>query len=116
MNVSLVRLTTRQWARIPDRQGRPDDRVELWGDVPAEELAAALDELEPRLAEVLVMHDLQGTPPAEIAARTALRPATVVARIVRGRLRLQRLLRHRALAGPTGTISAARPSPQLPVF
>ena len=103
MNVSLVRLTARQWARIPD--GR-NEVAELWGDVPMDELAGAFSHLEPAVTEVLVLHFEHGLPVPEIAARTGLPWGTVAARLVRGRRRLQRLLRSHA-AQPPSTAGAA---------
>lgn len=94
MNVSLVRLTPRQWARVPDPR---ESSVELWRDVPADELVAALGELEPPLAEILVMHFQGGLDIAQIAARMDLPWGTVAARIVRGCRQLRRLLRRRAI-------------------
>jgi DNA-directed RNA polymerase specialized sigma24 family protein len=90
MNVELVRLTPRQWERIPDRR---EDPGEMWSAVPPEDLAAALCALERPLAEVLVMYFQRGLQPSEIAARTGLPLGTVAARILRGCGRLRRLLR-----------------------
>jgi DNA-directed RNA polymerase specialized sigma24 family protein len=90
MNVSLVRLTPRQWERIPDWREDPDD---AWKDVPSDDLAAALCLLERPLAQVLVLYYQRGLQPSEIAARTGLPVGTVAARIVRGSRRLRRLLR-----------------------
>lgn len=95
MNVSLVRLTPRQWARVPDPR---ENSVELWREVPADELVAALAELERPLAEILVMHFSGGLTIAQIAARTDLPWGTVAARIVRGCRRLRRLLIQRRRA------------------
>ena len=89
MNVSLVRLTPRQWERIPDGREEPD---ELWKAVPPDDLAAALCALERPVAEVVVMYFQRGLEPSEIAARTGLPAGTVAARIVRGCRRLRRLL------------------------
>lgn len=102
MNVSLVRLTARQWARIPDRR---DESVEHWQDVPVVELAGAMGDLEPALAEVLVLHFQRGLPVPEIAARTGLPWGTVAARLVRGRRRLQRLLRQRASSASSASVA-----------
>ncbi|HXJ22738.1 MAG TPA: sigma factor-like helix-turn-helix DNA-binding protein [Polyangia bacterium] len=92
MNVSLVRLTPRQWERIPDG-GQVLE--EPWRAVPPEDLAAALCALERPLAEVLVLYFQRGLQPSEIAARTGLPLGTVAARILRGCRRLRRLLRGR---------------------
>jgi DNA-directed RNA polymerase specialized sigma24 family protein len=92
MNVSLVRLTPRQWERIPDQWEQPD---EPWRAVPPEDLAAALCALDRPLAEVLLMYR-SGLQASEIAARTGLPAGTVVARLVRGSRRLRRLLRRSA--------------------
>jgi DNA-directed RNA polymerase specialized sigma24 family protein len=105
MNVSLVRLTPRQWARIPDR--RPE-AVELWRDVPAAELVGAFGDLEPAEVQVLVLHFQRGLPVPEIAARTGLPSGTVAARLVRGRRRLRRLLRQR-IAVPARASARAAP-------
>lgn len=105
MNVSLVRLTARQWARIPD--GR-NEAAELWRGVPMDELAGAFSDLEPAVTEVLVLHFQRGLPVPEIAARTGLPWGTVAARLVRGRRRLQRLLRARAAPPPSPSVAATR--------
>jgi len=103
MNVSLVRLTARQWARIPDRR---NESGELWRDVPVDELAGAFGDLEPAVAELLVLHFQRGLPVPEIAARTGLPCGTVAARLVRGRRRLQRLLRQRRPAARSPSVAA----------
>lgn len=63
-----------------------------WAHVTAEQLQAALDQLDPEFREAYRMHALEGLPYAEIAARLNAPVSTVGTRIMRARRRLKALL------------------------
>jgi DNA-directed RNA polymerase specialized sigma24 family protein len=90
MKVSLVRLTRRQWACIPEA---PDEPRQLWREVSSEDLELAIDSLDPETAEVLRLYRRRQLRPAEIAELTGVSVPIVLARMMRGCQVLRRVLR-----------------------
>lgn len=82
------------------------------------DLAAALDVLEPELRAVVVAHDVDGIPYADIAARSGVPVGTIKSRIHRAHARLAAEFRAppSTLPGTPGTPAGAREpsSPQAP--
>jgi RNA polymerase sigma-70 factor, ECF subfamily len=75
------------------------------------ELERALARLDPTTRTLVLLHDVQGLPYADIAARLGLPVGTVKSRIHRGHARLASLLQHlSATTGDTG-----RPDPREPL-
>jgi DNA-directed RNA polymerase specialized sigma24 family protein len=85
---SILRLTPRQWASIPDAVPTPPAP---WRWLSHEDLDEAISLLDPPFATAIRMF-LQGTPVAEMARRMNVPTGTTIARILRGRGRLRRIL------------------------
>jgi DNA-directed RNA polymerase specialized sigma24 family protein len=92
MNVSLVRLTRRQWGSIPEW---PDEPRQPWREVSSEDLQRAIDTLEPGTADVLRLYCQRQRRPSEIAGLLGVSTPVVLARMVRGCQALRRVLRDR---------------------
>jgi RNA polymerase sigma-70 factor (ECF subfamily) len=72
---------------------RADVAERLHREVSAELLEATLAALPEPMREVIVLHDLEGLPYKEIAQVAGIPIGTVMSRLARARLRLQRELR-----------------------
>jgi RNA polymerase sigma factor (sigma-70 family) len=90
MGATVVRLTQRQWASIPDPE---PERIQTWRWVTSEQLREAIELLDPRFAEIIRLSYEEGLPWAEIARRLGIRVGTVGALTFRGRKRLRLILR-----------------------
>jgi RNA polymerase sigma-70 factor (ECF subfamily) len=82
------------------RRGAPaasDVEAAVVDELSAASIRRAIEELPPRLRQVVVLADVEDTPYWAIAAALAIPPGTVASRLSRGRRRLQHVLRDRAL-------------------
>jgi DNA-directed RNA polymerase specialized sigma24 family protein len=92
MGASVVRLTRRQWASIPDPGPR---QIEEWRWVDLEELREAIGLLEPRITEVLRLSCDEGLCWSEISERLKVPVGVVAGRFMRGRRQLRSILHER---------------------
>jgi DNA-directed RNA polymerase specialized sigma24 family protein len=103
-DIGIVRLTPRRWACVPAPDPGP---MEPWRWLDPEDLDEAIAQLELPFATAIRMV-LQGTSPAEAARKMNVPIGTVVARILRGRRRLRRILDARLPARVRERASASR--------
>jgi DNA-directed RNA polymerase specialized sigma24 family protein len=88
----VVRLTRRQWERVPAPGLTP---IEPWRWVDLEELELQVETLPPQLAEVFRLRWQEGFSVAEISTRLQIRIGTVIARLLRSHRGLEQMLRER---------------------